>query len=178
MQTCQRLNSRSNRNRPTLDLVPAALAYLARYSASTAHLRRVLQRKAERRIARWDEAPDAATVAEAIDTAIARATDLGLLNDTEYAAATARTLRRRGDSLAKIRARLQSKGVEPETIAAAVALLEDDEETAAERYAQRRRLGPYRTRPGKPDQPQRDIAAMCRAGFSLRIARSVIASKR
>lgn len=182
MQTCQRLNAADNRHKPELDLVPAALAYLARYSASTAHLRQVLQRKADRRIARWpeksgEEPPDAATVAEAIETAIARAADLGLLDDGEYAASTARTMRRRGESRAKIRARLLSKGLEEDLIAAALNGLEEDEAAAARRYAERRRLGPHRTRPGKPDQQQRDIAAMCRAGFPLRIARTVIEGK-
>ncbi len=157
--------------------MPAALAYLARYSASTAHLRQVLNRKAERRIARWEETPDPATVAAAIDAAVDRATDLGLLNDPEYAASTARALRARGESLAKIRARLLAKGLEAETITSALALLEDDEEAAAARYAQRKRLGPHRTRPGKPDQARRDIAAMCRAGFPVRIARAVIEQK-
>lgn len=177
MQNCQRLNTARKKQPPKLDLVPAALAYLARYSASTAHLRQVLQRKAERRITRWDEPPEPATVAAAIETAVARMTDLGLLNDPEYAASLARTLRARGDSLAKIRARLLAKGVDADTIASALALLNDDEETAAARYAERRRLGPYRTRPGKPDQPKRDIAAMCRAGFPVRIARAVIERK-
>jgi len=174
MDDCQRQNASKKREQKKLDLIPAALAYLARYSASTAHLRRVLQRKADRRIARWDwEAPPGA-VAAAIDTAIARATDLGLLNDAEYAAAHARQHRARGESLARIRSRLRAKGIPPDEIDGALAQFENDEEAAAIRFAERKRLGPYRLRPGKPDQRQRDLAALCRAGFPLRVARAVI----
>ncbi|MCA8928994.1 MAG: RecX family transcriptional regulator [Alphaproteobacteria bacterium] len=159
---------------PKLDLVPAALAYLAKYAASTAHLRQVLRRKAERRVAQWDTPPAEAVMTEAVETALARATALGLLNDPDYAAAHARQHRRRGESLARIRARLMAKGLEPADIAAALAQFDADETAAATRFAQRKRLGPYRLRPGKPDQRQRDIAALCRAGFPLRVAHAVI----
>lgn len=174
MRNCQRPNTTEKPAGKALDLVPAALAYLARYPASTAHLRQILQRKADRRIARWETQPPPATVATAVETAIARATALGLLNDADYAATQAQAYRRRGESVTKIKARLLAKGLEADDIAAALAQIDGDEEAAAIRLAKRKRLGPYRLRAGKPDQQQRDIAALCRAGFPLRVARAVI----
>jgi regulatory protein len=160
--------------RQKLNLVPVALAYIARYAASTARLRLVLKRKADRRTSTWETPPLPGEVAAAIETAVARLAALGLLNDPEYAAAMARTYRARGESAAMIRARLLAKGIEPGDIAPALGQFEDQEQDAALRFAKRKRLGPYRLRPGKPDQRQRDIASLCRAGFSVRVARTVI----
>ena len=174
MQNCQRQNTTPSRPRQKLDLVPAALAYVARYAASTARLRLVLQRKADRRTATWETPPLPGEVADAIETAVARLAALGLLNDPEYAAAQARTYRARGESISMIKGRLLAKGIEPADIAPALDQFEDEEQDAAIRFAKRKRLGPYRLRPGKPDQRQRDIASLCRAGFSVRIARGII----
>ena len=161
-----------------MDLIPAALAYLARYAASTAHLRLVLQRKVQRRAMRTDTPlPPATEIAATIETAVARMTDLGLLNDTEYATNLARQYRTRGESLSKIRLRLMAKGLGTDDIAEAIRPLDDDEHSAAKRYAKRKRLGPFRLSSGKPDQPKRDIASLCRAGFSLTVSRQIIEQK-
>tara|TARA_R110002096_G_scaffold34230_6_gene97863 strand:- start:3429 stop:3941 length:513 start_codon:yes stop_codon:yes gene_type:complete len=158
-----------------MDLFPATLAYLARYAASTEHLRQVLRRKVQRRAARSDAPPPDSTAMEAaINDAVSRAAGLGLLNDTELAASLARQYRRRGESMVKIRSRLLAKGLQTADIETALLPLDDDERAAAETYAKRKRLGPFRLSPGKPDQPKRDLASMCRAGFSLTIARQVI----
>lgn len=161
-----------------MNLLPATLSYLARYAASTEHLRQVLRRKVQRRAARNDEPqPDSSVVEAAIDEAVSRATELGLLNDAEYAASRARQYRRKGESLSKVRARLMAKGLQQADITQALAPLDDDEIAAANVYAKRKRLGPFRTSAGKPDQPTRDIAALCRAGFSFTVARQVIESE-
>ena len=52
---------------------------------------------------------------------------------------------------------------------------EEAERTAAFRYAQRRRFGPFRFDPEKRAKRRiKDIAAMARAGFPLALAISVI----
>ena len=49
------------------------------------------------------------------------------------------------------------------------------ERAAARRYAERRRLGPWRADPARRSgRRDRDIAAMARAGFPVRLAISVI----
>jgi regulatory protein len=46
--------------------------------------------------------------------------------------------------------------------------------TAARRFVQRRRLGPFRTAPAREGQHNRDLAAMARAGFAFGVARKVL----
>jgi len=55
--------------------------------------------------------------------------------------------------------------------------LVDPDLTAAVRYAQRRRLGAFRTSGERADSRNRDMAAMARAGFSYDLAKRVINSE-
>ncbi|MGH7029219.1 MAG: RecX family transcriptional regulator, partial [Stellaceae bacterium] len=100
----------------------------------------------------------------------------GLLDDAAYAAARVRSLHRRGESLAKIRARLAAKGVEGVVAAQAVRDLRDEapdpDLVAACAFARRRRLGAYRR--GVAD-PGRELGAFARAGFARRVAERVLA---
>jgi len=120
-----------------------ALHHIERYPTSIAHLRRVLERRAERSrvalAAHHDErggdrggassgrsassgrgasssrgAGDPAQHSEWIEAAIARLGELGLLDDRAYARALARRLRGRGSSRRQIEARLADKGIADE----------------------------------------------------------------
>ena len=147
-----------------------ALDYLARYATSAENLRRVLQRRVLRR------APERkAEAAPLIDAVVARLLASNLIDDAAYAAMRVQSLHRRGESMRAIRARLQAKGVEPEALGAALAALSegaaDPDLTAACAFARRRRLGPWRR--GAAD-PERDLAAFARAGFSRRVAEAVV----
>ena len=52
---------------------------------------------------------------------------------------------------------------------------EEPELEAAQRYARRRRLGPYRADPAaRSECRDKDLACMARAGFAGRVARQVI----
>ncbi|MEH3118729.1 MAG: RecX family transcriptional regulator [Methylorubrum populi] len=160
-----------------------ALHYLDRYGASTEMLRRVLARRVERRCRAREEDP--ATHANVIDEVVARSRRAGLVDDARFAAARLRGLRRRGTSTRQAQVRLAAKGIDAGTIAEALAEERDasavpgeggadTEERAAQAYARRRRLGPYR-RPGTREAHRdRDLAAMARAGFSYGLARAVI----
>jgi len=111
-----------------------------------------------------------------IEALVVRYRESGLLDDAAYAAARVESLRRRGDSLKAIRARLAAKGVPVEVAIDAVSLLRDSaidpDVAAACAFARRRRLGPFRR--GAADR-QRELAAFARAGFSRRIAEAVLA---
>lgn len=164
---------------PTADsLKRAAIAYVERYAASQAMLRAVLRR----RVMRWsrmaEPPPDSDAVAAAmaaVEEAVAAAARSGLVDDARFAAGRTQTLIRKGWPQRRIRASLSQKGVGAEIAAAAMAAAEADDEIAARRFAQRRRLGPWRmsaeTRAAKREK---DIAAMMRAGFSLTHARMAI----
>ena len=150
----------------------AALAYLARYAAPSAHVRRILQRRLERAAARGAEirAGD-----EDIDAVVADLVSMGLLDDRAWAEAQARTLRRRGASARAVAVRLSSRGAPREEIERLIAGEGDGAELQAARaLARRRRLGPWRGPAERAARRDRDMAAMARAGFGLSLARQVI----
>jgi regulatory protein len=160
----------------------AALDYLARYAATEAGLRRVL----ERRIDRWARraaGSDAETVAAQAAAArtivhevVARLLAAGAVNDAAYAESRARSLVRAGRSRRAVAAHLVAKGVDP--AAARAALPEDDasELGAALVLARKRRIGPFRVG-GSPDEAgrRRELGVLARAGFGQYVARRALA---
>ena len=160
-----------------MDLYQSALAYTARYATSKENLRRVLWRKLRRAAHRNEEEEPPAEVAEPeIASIIKRLEAIGAVDDTAYAKAQLRTLKARGTSARMIRGKLAAKGVPADIVAAITqsANPEEEELSAARRYAERRRLGPYRPRETAPEQRQKDLAALCRAGFSFSTAVAII----
>ncbi|SEH29093.1 regulatory protein RecX [Magnetospirillum fulvum] len=151
----------------------AAMHYLERFASSRANLRRVLMGKVRRSLAHWGgEMAEAEAI---VDAAIIRLMGLGYLDDAAYADLKVRGLARRGGSVRAIRATLSAKGVESETVAAALTELgPDPDRAAALAFARRRRLGPFRQPEARADHRNRDLASLGRAGFSWEIARAVI----
>ena len=155
----------------------AALYYLQRYASSTENFRRVMMRKIERSCRHHGDT--AADFAPVVEDLIARYVATGLLNDETFARARAATLRRQGRSRQAIQAKMAAKGLPPAAIAAALATVDEDapdaELHAAQKLAQKKKLGPWRTRPvTDPKDLQKEMAAMARAGFSYDIARRVL----
>ena len=159
-------------------LYQSALYYLGRYAASSASVRRVL----DRRVAKYaqDDGVDPETASGWIDAIIGRLTRSGILDDRTFADARARTLFNRGLSIRMIEVKLAEKGLErPEVEQAVEALLEehrDPDLQAAITLVRRRRLGPFRAEAQREAAFQRDLAALARAGFAFDIARLVLAA--
>ena len=161
-------------------LARAAADYLARYAASTAQLRQVLQRRIKRaEHAGAPVVPDAAGVIEAL---VARYVSAGVLDDDAYARRRAESLRQRGESRRRIAQRLAVAGIDAKAGQQALAAAADEagaadaeaaELMAAVRFARRRRLGPFREA-GRAANRRRDLAAMARAGFGFDVARRVV----
>ena len=162
----------------------AALHHLERYASSRANLERVLTRKVQR--SARTHGTDSAEGIAAIAPILARLEKSGLLDDRLFAQTKARRLFGQGSSRRRIAAKLRQDGIAEalisetlgylrETLAADGLTGAEQELAAAMRYAQRRRLGAFRLRPGKPDQDRRDLAALARQGFSLDIARKALA---
>ncbi|WAP71078.1 RecX family transcriptional regulator [Jiella pelagia] len=145
----------------------AAAYYLERYSSSTDNLRRVLRRKVMRRAQARGEEPSQHE--PLIEATLARLAELGLLDDQAFASARLSSLRRKGTSRTMAAAKLREKGVSREIVDATLEADETGEPEAAAAYARRRRFGPHRSA-GRPDRRDKEIAAMVRAGFSLRLA--------
>lgn len=167
------------------ELHEAALAYLARYTATEAGLLRVLRRRIDR-WARSAEAtePDreaiAARGAEAVQAArvvVARLAAVGAVNDTAFAESRVRSLVRAGRSRQAIGAHLAAKGVAAETQRQALAAGDGEAELAAALVlARRRRIGPFRAGDA-PDiaGQRRELAILARAGFPQDIAHRALA---
>lgn len=167
-------------------LANIALHYLARYAASEASLRRMLENRLRRAgMSHPDFAADHAHQAElrtAIEQLIFQHRKTGALNDAAFAEMKVGSLRRAGRSRRVIAQKLAVKGIEKNVIAKALEpedgkVAADDELQAAMRLAQRRRLGRFRTTSTAtphPDQHRKDIATMARAGFSFDIIKQVL----
>lgn len=158
---------------PTIErLTRSAVHYLERYSSSENNLRKVLERRVLK--ACRHHGLDPADFAGMIDAVVAKCTGSGLVDDRSYAETKTASLRRRGGSRRKIEAQLVQKGVDRETIQSVLDRGGVSEEEAAGVYARRRRLGPFRNGADRQARRERDLAAMCRAGFSFDVAQRVI----
>lgn len=156
-------------------LAAAALAYLARFAASSEMLRRVLMRRIDRAVQAGliEREEGAALVAQVVD----RAASSGLLDDAGFALQRARSLLRRGKAPSMVKSALAAKGVDSELAGRALAALgeemADPARSAALSLARRRRLGPFRMT-GRTEHRERDLAVLGRAGHSMEIARWVV----
>ncbi len=145
--------------------------YLARYSASTARLREVLERKIRRRCElREVPPPEPEALRGLVDGVVERLTRAGLIDDAAYGRGRAAALARKGWPVWRIKADLARQDIAGEAVAEAVDL---DEAAQVRRLAQRKRLGPYRPGEREPYR-DKDIRALVRAGFPVGVARQVV----
>jgi regulatory protein len=175
---------RPRRCPPAIDdsaLERSALSYLERFAASSGQLRRVLLRRIRRAQMLGVEPAQADAARDRVETLIARLLASGILDDRRFAEAQAESLQRRGTSRRRIRQHLAAKGLERDFVDEAVGAIDPDGATselvAACVLVRRRRLGPYRAAGTRRDFRQKDLAALARAGFSLDVARQVLAAR-
>lgn len=160
----------------------AALAHLARFGVTEAGLIRVLDRRIDRwaRFAGAEDAADPEAIAAAAQASrqaareVARAlVQSGVVDDTAFAGARARSLTRAGRSRRAVSAHLAAKGV-PQDLAQAALPDPESELAAALAYARRRRLGPFRTVDADADLVRRELGALARAGFPQPVAQQAL----
>jgi len=174
---------------PTVrNLENQALFYLSRYASSESGLRRVLENKL-RRAAMQNPAfanDDALQnqLHAVIDVIVEKHKKTGALDDAAFAEMKTANWRRAGRSARAIRLRLGKNGVARDLVDQALDQsaegenAEDAELKAALALAKRRRLGPFRQKSSDdPDRKRKDLAALARAGFSLDVARKVLATR-
>jgi regulatory protein len=161
----------------------AALAYLARYSATQATLRRVLDRHVDRWARSQRDRAEAARLAEArglVRAVVARLAAAGAVDDAAFAAARAGSLHRTGHSHRAVVAYLAGKGVANEVARAALPAGDEAELAAALALAARRRIGPFRL----PDVvlsealSRRERGVLARAGFTQSVASRALLMER
>ena len=157
----------------------AALYYLGRFATSSENLRQVLERRILRAAKHHDT--DIKACNQLVGDLIQRYLESGILNDGIYAQTQAASMNRRGKSLRAIRARLRQKAVSSDVIDDALAVLAGEvgqlDLAAAIAYARKRRLGPYRSNIGKPKNPEKELAALARSGFSYALALRILEAK-
>lgn len=162
----------------------AALSHLARFAATEAGLRRVL----DNRVRRWAmratragmpaEQAEAVTerAREAVPGIAARLVAAGAVDDATFAEARARRLLRAGRSTRGALAQLARKGVAAEVARAALAADGvPDERLAALAFCRRRRIGPFAPE-ASPDERLKWLGALARAGFGRGVAEAALAT--
>ena len=158
-----------------------AVDYLGRYASSRHKLGQILQRFASRKLSDYDADDIAAAIQQTID----QCSQLGYLDDRQFAVTVARGQRRLGRSEVVIRQHLRQHALDDDIIAQALAEADENiangDLQAAIRFAQRRRLGPFAQRHSAHHRhrdahqwKQRDLGAMARAGFSMGISQQVL----
>jgi len=142
------------------------LAYVGRFATTRAKLRAYLQRKIRERGWEGQREPDLAAIAE-------RLAEQGFIDDAVYADAKARSLTARGYGKQRVVQALRGAGVDEQDSEEARRLSDDEAVSAALRFAERRRIGPFRA--SAPDLKEREkgIAAMVRAGHGFDLARAI-----
>ncbi|MBU8543435.1 MULTISPECIES: RecX family transcriptional regulator [Roseomonadaceae] len=158
----------------------AALAHLARFAATEAGLRRVLQRKVDR-WARAAEAFGLTDLAPAIAAGKQAAAEVarslaaaGIPEDVAFAESRIRRLLRTGRSRRAALAHLAQKGVDAETAAAALPAGEGAELDAALALCRRRRFGPFAPAEVPPEAHRKALATLARAGFDRATAEAAL----
>jgi regulatory protein len=158
--------------RPPKPLNPAklrdlALHYVGRYATSQKKLSDYLGRKLRER--GWDgEQP--ADIAELIGDFVR----LGYIDDAAFAAARARTMAARGLGERRVNEDLRAKGISEADAVGAQRETESQKWQSAERFARRKRIGPYASEPAPEEQKRKQFAAFLRAGHDFDIARKFV----
>lgn len=172
-------------------LMNKAVHYLGRYASSEAKLTEVLLRFAKRK-AKLDleTQADQELLAAAISETVTRCRDFGYVNDQSFAEMKVRRARSQGKSRQMIRQMLRQAGLDPTQIDTVLATeaeqgdrgedgQPDAEFKAALRAAQKKRIGPFRTKTPLEEearaQEQKEMARLARAGFGFEIVQGVFA---
>ncbi len=159
--------------RPPLDaeaLERAALHYAGRYATTRAKLASYLGRKLRERGWAGEGEPG-------IDALIERMAGLGYVDDRAFATARAASLGRRGYGERRVGEAMRAAGIGAEDSSEARELARSNAWTAALRFAERRRIGPFAiTLPERPER-EKAIGAMLRAGHPLHLARRIASAK-
>jgi regulatory protein len=163
---------RTKSNRPPKPLNPAklrdlALHYVGRYATSKAKLSDYLNRKLRER--GWD-----GDLSADIDGIVEDFARLGYVDDAAFAASRARSLTQRGYGLRRVNEDLRAKGIAEADAQGARAESENESWHSADRFARRKRIGPYALEIAPPELQQKQLQAFLRAGHSFDIARAFV----
>ena len=144
-----------------------ALHYVGRYATSRKKLSDYLLRKLRER--GW-ESENAADIQGLINDFVR----LGYIDDAAFAAARARTLTARGLGQRRVNEDLRTKGISEMDAQDALDETVAQKWDTADRFARRKRIGPYATEPASDEQKRKQFAAFLRAGHGFDTARKFV----
>lgn len=144
-----------------------ALHYVGRYATSRKKLSDYLARKLRERGWENEKTPD-------INALITDFVRLGYIDDAAFAAARARTLSARGLGKRRVEEDLRAKGISEDDAHDAQEESDAQKWESAERFAKRKRIGPYATEPASEEQRRKQFAAFLRAGHDFELARRFV----
>jgi regulatory protein len=142
------------------------LNYVGRFATSRSKLVGYLHRKLRERGWEGDHEPPVEELAD-------RMVRLGYVDDRAFALSKARSLTGRGYGERRVRQALMIAGIDEFQGADARQLAEGEAVAAALRFASRRSIGPYRASSPTPQERERAIAAMVRAGHRFALAKAI-----
>lgn len=146
-----------------------ALYYVGRFASSKARLARYLMRKLRERGWEGEQPADIAAIVE-------RMAALGYVDDALFAEARARSLSRSGYGRRRVTMALAADRIAEGDRAEADRITADQRIESAQRFARKRRLGPYATAPlADPAARQKALGAFLRAGHDMQLARRILA---
>ncbi|UZW54150.1 RecX family transcriptional regulator [Sphingobium sp. JS3065] len=152
---------------PPLDeeaLRELALRYVSRFATSRAKLLAYLSRKVKER--GWG-GEDPANPQALVD----RLSELRYVDDASYAVMKSASLARRGYGARRVAETLRADGIAEADREQADSQTENEAWSAADRFARRKRIGPYAQARPDPKQRAKWIAAFLRAGHNYATAR-------
>jgi regulatory protein len=143
-----------------------ALNYVGRFATSRSKLLAYLHRKLREQGWEGDAEPPLEDLAN-------RMVRLGYVDDRSFALSKARSLTGRGYGERRVRQALMIAGIDESAGADAVQLAEEEAVASALRFASRRSIGPYRASRPTPQERERALSAMVRAGHRFALARAI-----
>lgn len=152
---------------PPLDehvLRELALRYVGRFATSRAKLIDYLRRKIRERGWGGENPADPQTLAE-------RLAALGYIDDGSYAVMKSASLARRGYGARRVDESLRAAGISDDDRSEADARTNSEAWASAERFARRKRIGPFAAERPDPKLREKWMAAFLRAGHGHRLAR-------
>ena len=162
-------SAKARRAKPPLKeatLQELALRYVGKYATTRAKLRGYLARKIRERGWEGDREADLERLAN-------RFAELGYIDDAGYALGQSRSLSARGYGKQRLTQKLRVAGVDEGDSKDANAHADAEAVSAALRFAQRRRIGPFATSIAERPQREKWIGSMVRAGHNFALARAI-----
>ena len=140
-----------------------AIRYVERYATSRKKLARYLHRKIGER--EWDDAKP-----PAVEELVEHIAALGYVDDATYAQSKAAALTRRGYGTRRVSHALYEAGISEADGREAYQTSESNKWAAADKFARKRRIGPYAESQQDSDKCRKQLQAFLRAGHDFDVA--------